>query len=315
MQGIFCSSVRSSDNPDRCPLEWPTLAVLMACFGVWLLLTWMHHLIAWPLLVLLGGYVTGLHSSLQHEALHGHPTRRAGLNETLVYCTLGLFYPYRRFKSLHLRHHRDERLTDPFDDPESWYVADDQWQRLSWPMRLALRVNATLLGRLAIGPALGMAGFLRHDWQMMCRGDAAVRRAWLHHLAGCAPVVLWLVVVCEMNLLLYVACFAYPALSFISLRTYGEHRAAESVAHRSAIIETSPVFSLLFLNNNLHALHHANPRLAWYRLPQLLASDPSGWRRHNGHNGFNGYLALIRAHLFRPREPIVHPFLRRGEGS
>ena len=58
------------------------------------------------------------HSSLQHEALHGHPTRSAALNEALVFLPLGLLFPYRRFKMLHLRHHNNSALTDPYDDPE-----------------------------------------------------------------------------------------------------------------------------------------------------------------------------------------------------
>jgi fatty acid desaturase len=52
---------------------------------------------------------TALHSSLQHEALHGHPTRSAAVNELLVALPLGVFYPYRRFRQMHLGHHNDER--------------------------------------------------------------------------------------------------------------------------------------------------------------------------------------------------------------
>ncbi|MBR7508578.1 fatty acid desaturase, partial [Mycobacterium tuberculosis] len=68
--------------------------------------------------------------SLQHEALHGHPTRSGWLNELLVSLPLGLFYPYRRYKHLHLKHHADERLTDPYDDPESYYRALGDWDKL-----------------------------------------------------------------------------------------------------------------------------------------------------------------------------------------
>jgi fatty acid desaturase len=39
-----------------------------------------------------------------------------------VFLPIGLVWPFRRFKALHLRHHADERLTDPFDDPESYYL-------------------------------------------------------------------------------------------------------------------------------------------------------------------------------------------------
>ena len=39
--------------------------------------------------------------------------------------------------------------------------------------------------------------------------------------------------------------------------------------------ETHPLLSLLFLNNNLHPAHHAEPGLAWYRLPRAWAARRS----------------------------------------
>jgi hypothetical protein len=61
--------------------------------------------------------------------LHGHPTRSAALNEALVFPALGLFVPYRSFRDTHLRHHNDANLTDPYDDPESWYLPLPEWNR------------------------------------------------------------------------------------------------------------------------------------------------------------------------------------------
>ena len=56
---------------------------------------------------------------------------RLWLNELLVGLPIGLVYPFRRFRALHLRHHADESLTDPFDDPESYYRAF--WQHEDLP--------------------------------------------------------------------------------------------------------------------------------------------------------------------------------------
>ena len=47
-----------------------------------------------------------------------------------MFLPLGLFYPFRRFKGLHLTHHNDERLTDPYDDPESYYRSAMDWERI-----------------------------------------------------------------------------------------------------------------------------------------------------------------------------------------
>src|SRR3954453_21265928 len=101
--------------------EWPTLLLLAGCYLLWLLVTAAHasmgHWLAVPILALL----LVLHSSLQHEALHGHPSRRAGLNELLVFPAVGLWLPYRRFRDLHIKHHRLPTLTDPHADPGSFY--------------------------------------------------------------------------------------------------------------------------------------------------------------------------------------------------
>jgi fatty acid desaturase len=58
-------------------LEWQTLLLLVVAYGGWLVVTraygrWPLYLVA-PLAVVL----MTLHSSLQHEILHGHPTRWA----------------------------------------------------------------------------------------------------------------------------------------------------------------------------------------------------------------------------------------------
>ena len=100
-------------------IEWPTVFLAIFCYGIWLaagLVLWPSH----PFLALaVLAFTAALQSSLVHEVLHGHPTRNAQLNEALVFLPIGIVWPFRRFKTLHLRHHADERLTDPLDDPES----------------------------------------------------------------------------------------------------------------------------------------------------------------------------------------------------
>ena len=69
-----------------------------------------------------------LHSSLQHEILHGHPTRSVAVNRLFGIRPLSLWIPYDRFRVLHLVHHDNSRLTDPIDDPESSYWTPQAWQ-------------------------------------------------------------------------------------------------------------------------------------------------------------------------------------------
>ena len=67
----------------------------------------------------------------------------------------------------------------------------------------------------------------------------------------------------------YLLLFVYPGTSLTLLRSFAEHPAATEPGHRVAIVERAGPFSLVFLNNNLHAAHHRAPGIAWYRLPDF----------------------------------------------
>src|SRR5690606_19660662 len=100
--------------------------------------------------------------------------------------------PYRRFRDLHLRHHRVPTLTDPQDDPESFYLPVTRWQLVGPLMRRVLAVNNTLLGRLLIGPALALIAFFIDELRALARGERSVWTAWGMHLLALVPVLGWL---------------------------------------------------------------------------------------------------------------------------
>lgn len=301
---------RSQPRPER-PQEWPTWGLLAVCYGGWLSLTYAYEALPIWFFAPFAAYLVALHSSLQHEVLHGHPTRNASVNEALVYFPVGFLVPYRRFKTSHLRHHCDERLTDPYDDPESWYVCPNQWDQISQVMKGVLTINATLAGRLIIGPGLAFVGLVREDTRAIASGDRAIARAWMHHAIGLTIVVTWLIAVCEIPIWVYIITAAYPGMSLLLIRSYAEHRAAENPDFRTVIIETSPVFSLLFLNNNLHFVHHKHPRVAWYKLPSLYRNNRDQYFERNGGYEFQGYGDMFRKHLLRPVDRIIHPLRTR----
>lgn len=299
--------------------EWPTWLVLAACYVAWIGALAFHEILGPIGFALIGGYAIALHASLQHEALHGHPTRSAALNEALVFPTLNLLMPYRRFKEMHLRHHCDERLTDPFDDPESWYLAEGDWRNASPFMRVVLRVNATLGGRLLIGPWLSAFGVWRCDLGALCNPSTPAARkaklvdAYLRHGVAIALVlgVVWGVF--GMHPVAYLLFGAWPGFALLMLRTYAEHRAASDPSQRSAIVEAEPIFGLLFLNNNLHAVHHARPTEPWHRLPAIWRTERARVLARNGGYYIPSYRAVLAQWLFRRREPIAHPFMRRDD--
>src|SRR4030081_3863938 len=93
-------------------------------------------------------------------------------------------------------HHRDEALTDPFDDPESFYLTAAQWRRKRPLARALLRAQTTLLGRLTLGPAWIVGRFLLAEARAIAGGDRERARIWTAHLAGVAAVLYWLIAIC-----------------------------------------------------------------------------------------------------------------------
>lgn len=291
----------------RRAVEWPTLAVLAGCYAAWGLclygLAGVHPGLALLALVL----VLALHSSLSHEALHGHPTRHPVVNAALLFPCLGLFIPYLRFKAQHLEHHRDSILTDPYDDPESNFLDPKVWARLPGWFRALLRFNNTLLGRIVIGPVLGQIAFVQGDWRLIRAGDRAVMAAWALHLVAVLPV-LWLVALSPLPLWAYLlAC--YGALAVLKIRTFLEHRAHERARGRTVVIEDRGILAFLFLNNNFHVVHHMHPKAPWYELPGLYARNQAHYLRRNEGYRYRSYGEVFRAHFLRAKDPVPHPFL------
>ena len=292
--------------------EAVTLALMGAVYGLWFLLIFTMPLgvpwwIACPVLTLIAVQFM----SLQHEALHGHPTRSALVNEALVSLPLALIYPYRRYKALHLQHHNDENLTDPFDDPESWYFEPEEFDRQHRLVKLLWRFNATLTGRLLIGPLLTTIGLLRRDGEAILRGDRDIAVAWLLHAVGLVAVF-GLLTWAGFSPLLYVLGVAYPATSILLIRSFAEHRASAHKEHRTAIIPDRGPLALLFLNNNLHAVHHTHPTVPWYRLPQLFRENRNDFLRSNGGYGYRNYLEVFARHWRKPLDSISHPLWNRS---
>ena len=253
-----------------------------------------------------------LHSSLQHEVMHGHPTSDQRINDALVFPALGLAIPYERFRDQHLAHHRDATLTDPYDDPESNYLDPAVWARLPRWQRVLLLANNTLAGRLLLGPAIGLAVFWAGEARALARGERRVIRAWALHAAGLAPVLAWLWAAGTVPAWAYLAA-AYAALSILKIRTFLEHRAHEAARGRSVIIEDRGPLAFLFLNNNLHAVHHGHPGLAWYRLPAFYRARRERFLEMNRGYRYKSYAEVFARHFLRRKDPVAHPLYPAGQ--
>jgi fatty acid desaturase len=287
--------------------EWPTVALGAVVLVGYLLVTWFHRSIPTPLFVFGLAWLTAWWSSFQHELLHGHPFRSAALNDRIGLVSFALWIPFDLYKELHLRHHRNEWLTDPFEDPESYYRSGPEWAAMpAWRQRMWW-INRTLLGRLAIGPWLSIGGFLASSARNVVADVSRARRAWIRHVVVLVPVLLWVFGVCGVPVWQYLLGGVWMATSLMKLRSFAEHCWEPGDLSRTAMVHAELPFGMLYLNNNLHHTHHAQPGVAWYRLPALAAELGSDAIAAPGAGVYRGYRDVARRYLVQPLCLPVHP--------
>jgi fatty acid desaturase len=293
---------------ERCAtVEVQTLLLIVAVYGGWLTITFLYG--RWPLAIVapIAVLLITLHSSLQHEIVHGHPTRWHAFNRVLGMAPLSLWLPLERYRQTHLAHHNDRRLTDPVDDPESYYWTPEQWAQLKPITRALLQVQLTLAGRVTLGAFWSIGRFLRFEYHAVIRDQHRARAIWFEHLLWCAPVVLWLKLVCGMPLWLYFLAMVIPAHSLQLIRSFAEHRAKAEPRERIAIVERSWILGPLFLFNNLHSLHHEAPRIPWYRYNGRYRLMRDRLIAESGGLVYSTYFDVARRFLFRAHDAPLHP--------
>jgi len=286
--------------------ELPTWGVGAAVYGGFFLVTWNFQTLPLWLATPLTALLLAWHGSLQHETIHGHPTRSRYVNAAIGWVPLALWFPYAVYRKLHLRHHADAfSLTLPGRDPESHYRTAGRCSCVQLAARLVTELHCTLAGRLILGPAISIFRL----WAGECRQPLNRQRlgVWLGHVCGVAIVLGWVVGVCGIPLPLYLGAIVYPSISLALLRSFAEHRAAPDPRHRTAVVETHAFWALLFLNNQLHLVHHTKPHLPWYELPRAWRDMKPSAEIGSGLLFSGGYCEIARTYLFRPFIPVEHP--------
>ncbi|MGZ6993365.1 MAG: fatty acid desaturase, partial [Ilumatobacteraceae bacterium] len=86
-------------------VEWITLGLFVGFYGAWLVVILDHESIPWPASIAALALLGGFYMSLQHEALHGHPTGWRGVNTALAFAPLSFWLPYLGYRSSHMVHH------------------------------------------------------------------------------------------------------------------------------------------------------------------------------------------------------------------
>ena len=160
---------------------------------------------------------------------------------------------------------------------------------------------------MLIGPAVGIIRFWSAEFRDIANGDRKKLQAWAW-FAPAALLTIWLVTqVGGMPFWQYYLLIAYPGISLALVRSFCEHQAAENVNHRTIIVEASPVWSLLFLNNNLHVAHHERPSLAWYKLPALYRAERDQMIARNNGYLMKGYGEIFSRFFLKAKEPVPYP--------
>lgn len=291
--------------------ELPTwLLILTIYIGWFATVAWWKSLGLFPSTLLLIWLCTW-YMSMQHELIHGHPTRFPRINQLFGLIPFSIWYPYGAYRDLHLLHHIDEDLTVPETDPESYYFTHHRWQHFNGIQRLLIRLRNTFPGRMILAPLLTMCWAVINICESFWKINRPAIGMWLLHFLLLIPVIAWLVRH-DFSVTFYIFMITGPMLSMTSVRSFFEHRAEEAPEARSVINEAGLFWRLLFLNLNYHSVHHDLPGIPWYGLPRIYRENKKEYLKRNQGFLVNGYGELMRQHLIKPIKIEVNPFFPDG---
>jgi len=290
-------------------LDGPTLLLAVVIYGAWGALIWYNTVLPWWVIMPVGAYLIAWQFSLQHEAIHSFRGVPDWLRLAIVFPPLGLWFPYPLYRKSHSIHHRDQYLTVPGEDTESYYALQADWARMGRFQRSLLIFNQTLLGRLTIGPLLRLYKLATREIGRVRRGDYRHLPHWAVHAVAVGVLFYFISGICGMPWWQYILLVAYPGMSLGLLRAFIEHRAGDLPEHRTASVESNSFFGLLFLYNNLHVAHHLKPTLPWYEIPRYYRENRADLLARNQDYLFSGYGEIARKYFIRPVFHPSHPTL------
>ena len=85
------------------------------------------------------------------------------------------------------------------------------------------------------------------------------------------------------------------------------HHGPDRPGERTAITESNLFWSVLFLYNNLHAVHHVFPKMPWWQIPGYWRAHREQILAHNGNLYFKGYGEIAGKWLLKPIFNPSHP--------
>lgn len=291
--------------------ELPTWLLIITVYG-----GWFATLIHWQTLGLLPAtllliWFTAWYMSLQHELIHGHPTRWPRVNQLFGMLPLAVWYPFGLYRDSHLAHHRNHTLTEPDDDPETYYFSPTRWAQLPRWQQQVIHLRNTFFGRLLIAPLLDVLGTFKAVWLALYTINLPALVMWMLHWAVLVALFSWMAQQ-GFSPLWFMAAVSYPALALTKVRSFLEHQAAEEPLARSVNNEAALVWRILFLNLNYHSVHHDLPGVPWYGLRHLYLLYRESYHQRNHGFRVGGYAVWLRQFWAKPVAVNAHPG-RRSE--
>lgn len=222
---------------------------------------------------------------LFHDYMHGALLSGTRFGDVLfwIYGMLTL-NPPRIWKETHDYHHLHTARIAGSHIGSYRVVTTLQWRRMSPPQRLGYRLSrhpATIAGGYFTLFLIGMCvrPFLRNPKQYFDSGLAFVLHLLLifavWQSAGLNvmlfTVVLPLAVASAVGAYIFYVQHNFPE---VEIRERGEWSYASAAMHSSAFIEMGPVLRWFLGNIGFHHVHHLNPKIPFYRLPDAMTGIP-----------------------------------------
>jgi fatty acid desaturase len=228
-------------------VDVPTL-VLLALLWAGLIVAYEGHRRGWlpaPAAIAIGLLAMNLSFTVWHEGVHQNLARRKPLNHALArLAAIPVLIPYSRLRVHHLLHHRF--TNDPDRDPDYWQVSGPFWT-------VGLRyLRGERESRLIVEKTVGAATSNGAD-----RVQIGVTLAALAGLAWLSPASALFALVIPRALLVYVHSFYVNYLPHAWLPS-GRYVSARFLPVRMVV-------SVLMVQHNYHALHHAYVSIPWHR--------------------------------------------------
>lgn len=245
---------------------WPTVALFLGalslqCLAAYLSISGSLSITA---AVLASSWCAYAQFTVLHDAAHWSLSKRPWLNESLgAAAALVLFAPFGALRRNHLHHHA--HTNDPAEDPDFWVAGENA-------LSIFLRC---------------WTQFTRHYlcyFTKLSRRDTAYREALLTValLAACVAAAIYHGRALDLALYWFIPSqVASAALAFSF--DYWPHRPHRNQGRlRDTAVIAPRGFDWLFLNQNIHLIHHLFPTIPWYRYRAAFTRLEPGIRAEGG---------------------------------